>query len=350
MNGVPESSWLYCPPERPALHVTVDKITTSIQLCLSPHCTALASLIEGAPTSGWPRPSGSGWRDAVAARGGHLDFGPLAPYTCGLPLAPFLCAVLREPAPRFRDQVREIEETDRQVIGDWLCKSFGDEVPAAYQSFRSDVDTALQTMSRSLERYFDAVIAPLWPSIRGFLDRELIRIGYLLATQPAAVVLNAVHPSMHIDGDTLIVESPQGPLSGTLAGRKLKLTPLIACGNAILVDFNGIDEIKVGYAAPGVEELWAGSHEQGRDDTGDIGKLLGQTRAAVLRALDAPDSTTTLARRLALSASTTSEHLSALATLGLIAPIRVGRRVYYRRTPRGDRLLGLFCEPLTSLA
>lgn len=351
MNATFAPEALYCPPEQPRpLHVTVDQITTSVQLCLSPHCTTLASLIEGAPTSGWPRPAGLGWRDVVAERGDGLDFVPLEPYTCGLPLAPFLTAVLRDPAPQFHDQVREIEDADHRVIRDWLRASFGDEVPTAYQPFRDNPDAALREMSRSLERYFQTVVAPLWPTIRGFLDRELIRVGYLLATQPAPVVLSSLHPSMRIHGDTLVIESPQGPLLGTLAGRRLKLTPLIASGNAILVDFNGADEIKVGYAAPGVEELWARTHDRSYDDTGEIVELLGDTRATILRALDTPDSTTTLAHRLGISPATTSSHLTALAALGLVERNRVGRRVYYGRTPRGDRLLTLFREPIATLA
>ena len=346
MNTTFAPEALDAPTDRAPLHVTLDQITTSVQLCLSPHCSTLASLIEGAPTSRWPRPANSGWQDIVADRAHAVNFAPLAPYTCGLPLAPFLCAVLREPAPRFLDQLREIEQADRGVIHDWLHQTFGDQVPAAYAPMRDDPDAALHTMSRALERYFDAVIAPSWSAMRGFLDREIIRVGYLLATRPASVVLSSLHPSMRIEGDTLVIDSPQGPLSGTLAGRRLKLTPLIASGDAIIVDFNGADEIKVGYAAPGVEELWADAHERGDDDAGEIVELLGDTRAAILQALDTPDSTTTLAHRLGISPASASAHLTALAALGLVDRNRVSRRVYYSRTPRGDRLLSLFREPV----
>lgn len=345
MNTTLVPGALGTPPDRSPLHVTLDQITTSVQLCRSPHCSTLASLIEGAPTSNWPRAANSGWLDIVADRGHGVDFAPLAPYTCGLPLAPFLCAVLREPAPQFHDQVREIEQTDRSVIHDWLRLTFGDQVPAAYEPFRDNVDTALHTMSRALERYFAAVIAPSWSAIRGFLDREIIRVGYLLATQPASVVLSSLHPSMRIDADTLVIDSAHGPRSGTLAGRRLKLTPLIASGDAIIVDFNGADEIKVGYAAPGVEALWADARERGDDDAGEIVELLGDTRAAILQALDTPDSTTTLAHRLGISPASVSAHLTALAALGLVDRNRISRRVYYARTPRGDRLLTLFREP-----
>jgi DNA-binding transcriptional ArsR family regulator len=346
MNTTLAPQALDAPIDRAPLYVTLDQITTSVQLCLSPHCSTLASLIEGAPTSQWPRPANSGWHEIVADRADAVNFAPLAPYTCGLPLAPFLCAVLREPSPQFPDQVREIEQADRSIIRNWLHETFGDQVPAAYTPFRDDPDAALHAMSRALEQYFDAVIAPSWSAIRGFLDRELIRVGYLLATQPAVVVLSSLHPSMRIDRDTLVIDSPQGPLSGMLAGRLLKLTPLIASGDAIIVDFNGADEIKVGYAAPGVEELWADTHERSDDDAGEIVELLGDTRAAILQALHTPDSTTTLAHRLGISPASVSAHLTALAALGLVDRNRVSRRVYYSRTPRGDRLLSLFREPV----
>lgn len=344
----PPAQALYNPPERPQpLLVNVDQVTMSVQLCLSPHCTTLVSLIEGAPTSKWPRPLGAGWANIVAEQAAGFDFSGLDPYTCGLPLAPFLTAVLRDPSPAFADQVREIEDGDRGVVKAWLDATFGADVPVAYRPFRDDPAAAFHRLSRSLERYHERVISRLWPTIQGFLSREVIRVGYLLATQKTDVVLGSLHPSMRTQGGSLVIETPGGPLSGPLVGRKLKLTPLIATGSAILVDFNGDDEIKVGYAAPGAEELWARQHDPVESSLAAIGRLLGETRADILRSLDEPDSTSTLAHRMLLSPGTVSPHLAALASLGLVERTRVGRRVYYVRTGRGDQLLALFAERLS---
>jgi DNA-binding transcriptional ArsR family regulator len=59
----------------------------------------------------------------------------------------------------------------------------------------------------------------------------------------------------------------------------------------------------------------------------------------VLAAIERPLSTTALARRHALSASSVSSHLAALRDAGLATTSRRGHEVLYRRTALGDRLL-----------
>ncbi|MGI8903365.1 MAG: ArsR family transcriptional regulator [Solirubrobacteraceae bacterium] len=52
-----------------------------------------------------------------------------------------------------------------------------------------------------------------------------------------------------------------------------------------------------------------------------------------------PSATTDLARRLELTPSGVSQHLSALRDAGLVASARRGRAVLYIRTPLADQLL-----------
>jgi DNA-binding transcriptional ArsR family regulator len=58
----------------------------------------------------------------------------------------------------------------------------------------------------------------------------------------------------------------------------------------------------------------------------------------VLGGLDAPVSTTELARRLGLSPAGVSAHLRVLARAGLAVATRDGRTVLYGRTPLGEML------------
>jgi DNA-binding transcriptional ArsR family regulator len=65
---------------------------------------------------------------------------------------------------------------------------------------------------------------------------------------------------------------------------------------------------------------------------------MGATRARILTALDAPQSTTELAAQLGLTPGAVSQHLSVLTKAGLAARRRDRRVVLYARTELGDAL------------
>jgi hypothetical protein len=91
------------------------------------------------------------------------------------------------------------------------------------------------------------------------------------------------------------------------------------------------------YPARGVGALW---EPERTTPPRALAALLGARRASVLGALDAPRSTTELARALELSAGSVSQHLSVLREAGLVHGHRVGRSVLYARSERGEALLG----------
>jgi DNA-binding transcriptional ArsR family regulator len=59
----------------------------------------------------------------------------------------------------------------------------------------------------------------------------------------------------------------------------------------------------------------------------------------VLADLDAPRTTTELARRLGMSPGGVSQHLAALRDAGLVSAQRNGRSVLYCRSPLADELV-----------
>jgi len=66
---------------------------------------------------------------------------------------------------------------------------------------------------------------------------------------------------------------------------------------------------------------------------------MGSGRARILRELDQPATTTDLARQLGAALGTIGAHLAILRNAQLISGIRIGHRVYYRRTRLGDELI-----------
>lgn len=70
-----------------------------------------------------------------------------------------------------------------------------------------------------------------------------------------------------------------------------------------------------------------------------LGPLIGFNRAALLRLLDQPTSTTTLATVLRLPIGSVGNHLKVLLQAGVVMRRRSGRTVLYWRTPLGDALI-----------
>lgn len=67
--------------------------------------------------------------------------------------------------------------------------------------------------------------------------------------------------------------------------------------------------------------------------------MLGRSRTLLLTELEAPASTTELARRTGLSAAGVSQNLTALRDAGLVSAHRAGRSVLYARTAVAETLL-----------
>src|SRR5215831_12061583 len=60
-----------------------------------------------------------------------------------------------------------------------------------------------------------------------------------------------------------------------------------------------------------------------------IARLIGPTRATILKLVGEPMHTSALAQRLGLSAGNVADHLKVLRTSGLVARQRTGRKVIY---------------------
>lgn len=91
------------------------------------------------------------------------------------------------------------------------------------------------------------------------------------------------------------------------------------------------------YGARGTAALWGARETAPRPDA--LTALIGRSRARLLSALDAPASTSHLARSLAMSPGAVGDHLAVLRDAGLLTRARSGRSVLYRRTPLGEALV-----------
>ena len=106
----------------------------------------------------------------------------------------------------------------------------------------------------------------------------------------------------------------------------------------MIIGHEAPDEFSLTYAARGVGRVWEGLASIA-NPMADLDSLIGRTRAAILRRLDVPMTTTQVARDLHQSPSTVSEHLTLLRGNGLLISWRAGRGVLYRRTQLASSLM-----------
>ncbi|MBW8485785.1 winged helix-turn-helix domain-containing protein [Actinomadura sp. PM05-2] len=210
----------------------------------------------------------------------------------------------------------------------------GPELAALYAA--PDV---VERLARGLERAWTALIEPEWPVLRSILEQDIVHRAGRLTAYGWAEALTGLSDRVRWrpDGTGGAIE-----LAGfeRFATRRtadaVLLVPTIFPGLGVQAEPDW--PVTISYPARGVAALW----ERGDARTAGpdaLGRLLGRTRAALLRALDGPATTTHLAAQLRLSLGGAGDHLAVLRDAGLVARDRQGRSVRYRRTALGDALL-----------
>ena len=325
---------------RSPITIAAEGAQIRVQLCLSPHCSTVASLLEAASTAWWDGDP-SGWEHVFKKRAGGVDLAALAPYTAYPAVPRFLTSSLDDPAPSFASQLDEIRATPSDRARREVFETFGDDVPRAYLPFLRQPERAIDALCTALDGYWTRVIEPYWPRMRATLEREILRQAYAFTSRTPEVALHGVHPAMTFAGDVLTVRSVAQQERTALGTRVLMLTPLICAPDGLIADVFDDDRVKIGYAAPGAQEVWSGS-DVVPEPAEQLTNLLGKSRARILAGLDSPGTTSALSARLDLSLATVSEHLAALYGLGLVERSRVGRSVEYELTDVGANLLELF--------
>ncbi len=184
------------------------------------------------------------------------------------------------------------------------------------------------------EAYWARAIAPVWPRLRAFLDADIAYRARQLASAGPEAMFADLHTNITWHPPHLDVHVPAHEATVHLEGRGLLLVPSAFAANRPFVIDRPPWQPTISYPARGIATLW----EEGAPAPDALVRLLGASRGGMLADLDAPRSTTELARRLSLSPATTSHHLTALRDAGLVSARREGRSVLYARTSLGDAL------------
>ncbi|MFF5215187.1 helix-turn-helix domain-containing protein [Micromonospora sp. NPDC000442] len=238
----------------------------------------------------------------------------------------------------FADELAVVRATPLGQARDELSRNLaGLRTPPAYARRIYESPDVVDRLADAIEASWMALVQPDWPRLRAVLERDLVhRAGRLLAYGWGAAVADLDPRLRWVSGGGLgaIEVADRDPRSYSLDGRGLLFIPTVF---GMMINYVEPPwPFAIVYRASGVAEL-LGPPDPGRPEDA-LDRLVGRSRAAVLRALALPATTSQLVVQLGMSLGGVGDHLSVLREAGLITRVRSGRSVRYRRTPLGDAL------------
>ena len=191
---------------------------------------------------------------------------------------------------------------------------------------------ARRQLGDAVREFHRLVLRPVAREREQWLSADRARWTHELADGGVAALLGTLMPSMRWEAPELVYRSGTGTAvtDVPLAGRGLRVYPSRFVTEPLVLDLPAERPVLV---VRGSAELADGLALCGLAD------LLGNTRARVLATLTEPASTSQLARRLAISAASASEHARVLRGSGLVATQRTAQSVLHSLTPLGRQLL-----------
>ncbi|GAA4455250.1 winged helix-turn-helix domain-containing protein [Phytohabitans houttuyneae] len=185
---------------------------------------------------------------------------------------------------------------------------------------------AVELLASALRAWFDKQLRPQWNDLELAHRRWVDRAAREWAVSGVDGVLGGIGPSVRWSSPVLEMESWwSADLAGSGEGLVLAPSPFAGPRPRLLVE-PGRPALLVFAVAPPAAA-----------DTEALARLLGRTRAEVLRRLGEPGrhTTTALAKAAGISLPSASEHAAALRAAGLLSSEREGGAVVHRLTPLG---------------
>jgi len=278
------------------------------------------------------------WYRDVAGRAARLELGLLRALVPANGYVPdFISPPPDSPLPDLDADLARVAATPPDRVRAEIAELFGSDPPRVVAGLMADPAEGLQTIVAQLRRWFDAALEEHWPRIRALLQADISHRARCLSAGGARALFSELHPSVrwHEGGRLDLGIAYDAPVA--LDERGLLLVPSVFAWPGIYVVSDPPWQPTLIYPARGTATAWEPTRERARDA---LRRLIGPTRAAILHALQAPQTGADLARALDVTPSAVSQHITVLRDAGLIATHRDGRHTIAQRTELGDR----FCQ------
>jgi DNA-binding transcriptional ArsR family regulator len=240
------------------------------------------------------------------------------------------------PQRSFADELAGVRATPLARARVELARNLaGHRPPPAYAQRILDGPDVVDRLADALEAAWSTLVEPEWPRLRAVLERDIVQRAGRLAAYGWAAALADLHPRVSWTADGTIAVRHRDTGRYPLAGRGLLFVPSVFADLVLAVE--PPRPFAMVYRARGVADILGPPPASAPDG---LSPLLGTARAAILRALAAPATTSHLVAQLGLSLGTVGGHLAVLRDAGLVTRTRTGRSVQYVVTPTGDALIG----------
>ncbi len=254
----------------------------------------------------------------VPTRGYFPDF--LTPPEGHLGLDDALSALRETPAARLH--------------GDLARLSLARPLPSWLRAMGDGDTRPLGRLAGTLRHYYEAAVGPYWPRVQGRIEADRAARGRALLDGGADRLLASLPPMMRWRPPVLEADYPvERDLH--LRGRGLLLLPSYFCRRT-----------PVTYRDPDLTPVlvYPVEHQALRavppaPPERSLGRLVGQTRSAILQGIGVGCTTSELARRVDVSLASASQHATVLRDAGLLLTLRQGNAVLHTLTPLGRALL-----------
>jgi len=212
---------------------------------------------------------------------------------------------------------------------------------AIIEAFMVNPHEALTHLLAELREYWARVLEPHWQRLHAVLDSNILHGARQLALGGASAVLNDLVENVHFDGHSNMIYNKQHrehAIEISVVETGVQIVPIVFSLPHIYWQFADNERTLLGYGARG-RGLW---YQHTPESNQQLAIALGTGRAQVLQMLIMPATTSEIARQLHVTAGAISQHLTRLNQAGLVETYRIGKRVYYRLSDRGDQLIQLF--------
>jgi DNA-binding transcriptional ArsR family regulator len=276
-----------------------------------------------------------GWRHQVRGRLGppvrplialapHANYIPdfLTPDEGSFSLEQGLDRVLATPRARLGGELRRLAK--HRPLPHWAGRLAAGDLEA------------MHGIERAIRAYHRTVIEPAWPIVRTRVEADRRSRMHALAQGGCERLLNGFRPVMRWAAPVLEADYPVDR-DLVLAGRGLLLVPSYFCWRTPIALAD--DRLEPVLVYPIEHDPRVTPEKPRRAGDRSLNDLLGRTRAAVLRAVEAGGTTTELSRRSGTSLASASQHATVLREAGLISTCRNGGAVLHTLTPLGMAVL-----------
>jgi DNA-binding transcriptional ArsR family regulator len=224
------------------------------------------------------------------------------------------------------------------------------EVAAAYtglpatamrRRFAAADPEVLDDLVTAVEHYFQKVLAPSWPALQQIHQHQIDDISTTFLRSGVDGVLRGLPRGLRwksplLEVDTWTAGHPWPDQDIEIGGHGVVLVASPFAGPRPRLLIQPDKPALIVYQTAATPVLTSRSPTDERVD-----RLLGRTRAAVLRCVttQGPHTTSSVASEVGISASSSSEHLTILRDAGLVSSHRTGGTVLHRATPLGRELI-----------